>query len=221
MFVIFGTKEELSIIKSKFRKSSCNYCNVNIKVMILKKSWWTCVGKKIGKVAALFPVMYLAGGTCVTFIITGGGTMQQFYHTICPKDTCHGHPLGSVEWFLVFTCIAILIAQLPNLNSIAGVSLVGAIAAVSYCTLFWVLSVKKGRPAQVSYSPSLAEDGDSAVAKIAAAMNAVGTVVFAFRGHNVLLEIQASFLLLRSYTYLFFLFEFFVGRLTFSIVLCS
>ncbi|CAJ2679707.1 unnamed protein product [Trifolium pratense] len=152
-------------------------------------------GERLGKLAALFPVMYLSGGTCVTLIITGGGTMKQLFKILCENDngvqTCSAHSLSGVEWFLVFTCAAILIAQLPNLNSIATVSLVGAVIAISYCTLFWSLSVKKGRPMGVSYSTTLVSQ-ESSVVKISDIMNAIGIIVLAFRGHNVVLEIQGT-----------------------------
>ncbi|KAH1141223.1 hypothetical protein AAZX31_12G022200 [Glycine max] len=151
-------------------------------------------GKKLGKVGALFPVMYLSGGTCVMLIITGGGTMKQLFKTLCENDngkTCNAHALSGAEWFLVFTCVAILIAQLPNLNSMAMVSLVGAVTSITYCTLFWVLSVKKGKPNNVSYSSSLSQE-HTPVAKISDVLNAIGIIVLAFRGHNVLLEIQGT-----------------------------
>ena len=138
--------------------------------------------------------MYLSGGTCVMLIITGGGTMKQLFKTLCENDngkTCNAHALSGAEWFLVFTCVAILIAQLPNLNSMAMVSLVGAVTSITYCTLFWVLSVKKGKPNNVSYSSSLSQE-HTPVAKISDVLNAIGIIVLAFRGHNVLLEIQAS-----------------------------
>ncbi|XP_028777715.1 lysine histidine transporter-like 8 [Neltuma alba] len=152
-------------------------------------------GRRVGTAAALFPVMYLSGGSCVMLIITGGRTMQLFFNTICPKDECHAHPFSGVLWFLVFTSIAILIAQLtPSLNSVAGVSLVGAISAVTYCTLFWVLSLSKGRPTSVSYASSLSRPGHdhSAVSNISEIINSIGIIVLSFRGHNVMLEIQGT-----------------------------
>ncbi|KAL5055361.1 hypothetical protein RYX36_036043 [Vicia faba] len=151
-------------------------------------------GEKLGKVAALFPVMYLSGGSCVMFIITGGGTMKQLFKTLCENHngtTCDTHSPTGVEWFLVFTCLAILIAQLPNLNSMAAVSLVGAAVSISYCTLFWSLSVKKGRPVGVSYNTTLVQQEQTLV-KISDILNAIGIIVLAFRGHNVVLEIQGT-----------------------------
>ncbi|CAL0304323.1 unnamed protein product [Lupinus luteus] len=152
-------------------------------------------GRRLGKLVTLFPVMYLSGGNCVILIITGGGTMKLLFKTLCDNDhslTCNSHLLTGAEWFLVFTCLAILMAQLPNLNSVAYVSLIGGVSAITYCTLFWTLSVRNGRPTSVSYTTSLSKD-HSAVANITAIINAIGVIVVAFRGHNVMLEIQASY----------------------------
>lgn len=146
-------------------------------------------GSKLGKLLAIFPIMYLSGGSCALLIIIGGGAMELFFKTICDA-TCHAKSLSGVEWFLVFTCIAILIAQLPNLNSIAATSLIGAITGVGFCTLIWVLSITKGRPTGVSYSPS---DGvNSDMGKISRILNALGIIALVFRGHNVVLEIQGT-----------------------------
>ncbi|RYR22405.1 hypothetical protein Ahy_B03g067684 isoform B [Arachis hypogaea] len=145
-------------------------------------------GKKLGKVAALFPVSYLSGGTCVILIITGGGTLDLLFKTLCEKDNCTLHSLTGVQWYLIFTCIAILIAQLPNLNSMAAVSAVGSVAAIAYCTLFWAISVKTGKPNDdVSYSTTM---HGSNVAKANDVMNSIGIILLAFRGHNLILEIQ-------------------------------
>ena len=95
---------------------------------------------KLGKLLALFPVLYNSGGTCIILIIIGGRTMDLIFKTLCDRDAmCHAKSLTNTEWFLVFTCLAILIPQLPNLNSIAWVSLIGAITVVLYSTLIWAL----------------------------------------------------------------------------------
>ncbi|KAJ8762186.1 hypothetical protein K2173_007340 [Erythroxylum novogranatense] len=134
--------------------------------------------------------MYLSGGTCVTLIMIGGGTMKIFFQIVC-EDECNVKPLTTIEWYLVFTCLAILLAQLPNLNSIAGVSLIGAITAISYCTLIWVVSIIKGRPNGVSYDLP-PEEPKSEMAGPFNVLNALGIIAFAFRGHNVVLEIQGT-----------------------------
>ncbi|KAE8008852.1 hypothetical protein FH972_005325 [Carpinus fangiana] len=110
-------------------------------------------GDKLMKLLAGFPILYLSAGTCVALIIIGGSTSKMFFQIVCGATCAANQPLTTVEWYLVFTSAAVLLSQLPSLNSIAGVSLIGAITAVGYCTLIWVLSVAKGRLPSVSYNP--------------------------------------------------------------------
>ncbi|KAL6345431.1 hypothetical protein AAG906_015915 [Vitis piasezkii] len=145
-------------------------------------------GERLGNLLALFPIMYLSGGTCVALIIIGGSTSKTFYQIVCGA-TCTKVPLTTVEWYLVFTCAAVLLSQLPNLNSIAGVSLIGAVTAIGYCTSIWVVSVAEGRLPGVSYNP--VKEGTD-IEHIFSVLNALGIIAFAFRGHNLILEIQAT-----------------------------
>ncbi|KAK3029146.1 hypothetical protein RJ639_039701 [Escallonia herrerae] len=145
-------------------------------------------GEKVGSILATFPIMYLSGGTCVALIILGGSTLRSFFELMC-APSCTAKPLTPVEWSLVFTSAAVVLSQLPNLNSIAGVSLVGAVTAVGYCTLIWTVSVDKGRLPGVSYNPVKA---GSDTATFFSILNALGMIAFAFRGHNLILEIQAT-----------------------------
>ncbi|CAH9125958.1 unnamed protein product [Cuscuta epithymum] len=150
-------------------------------------------GERSAKVFAAFPIAYLSAGTCTTLIIIGGSTAKMLYQTICGGGACAStsEPLTTVEWYLVFTCAAVILSQLPNLNSIAGVSLVGALTAVAYCTLIWSVSVAKGRLPNVSYH-AIKRGGRTEIARIPDILNAIGIIAFAFRGHNLILEIQAT-----------------------------
>nr|GLL28397.1 lysine histidine transporter-like 8 [Ipomoea trifida] len=150
-------------------------------------------GGKMGKLAAIFPTMYLSGGACVLLIINGGGSLQLFYKTMCGGDPkCHDKGLTGAEWFLVFLCIAILIALFfPNLNSLAWVSLVGSLMGIAYCTILWTLSLTKGRPPQgVTYDPP--QLSTSKLDRFRDIANALALISLAFRGHNIILEIQGT-----------------------------
>ncbi|WCJ44328.1 Lysine histidine transporter-like 8 [Euphorbia peplus] len=150
----------------------------------------TAFGERLGKISSLIPTMYLSGGTCVTLIMIGGGTMKILFQIIC-QENCKMKGLSTIEWYIIFTCSAIILAQLPNLNSIAGVSLVGAVTAVSYSSLIWVVSILQARPIDISYDPPL-EYTKSDVASLFSILNALGIIAFAFRGHNLVLEIQGT-----------------------------
>ncbi|XP_030515522.1 lysine histidine transporter-like 8 [Rhodamnia argentea] len=145
-------------------------------------------GDRMGNIFAAFPIMYLSGGTCVALIIVGGSTSKLFFQILCGEG-CTSKPLTNVEWYLVFTCAAVVLAQLPNLNSIAGVSLIGAVTAICFCTIMWLVSVTNGRLDGVSYDPIKEEPN---MAWIFSILNAFGIIAFAFRGHNLTLEIQGT-----------------------------
>uniref|UniRef100_A0A803NQX1 Amino acid transporter transmembrane domain-containing protein n=1 Tax=Cannabis sativa TaxID=3483 RepID=A0A803NQX1_CANSA len=149
-------------------------------------------GPKAGKIMSIFPVMYLSGGTCAMMIITGGGTLKLFFQNICgdgPGLSCKAQSVSGVEWFLVFTCMAILLAQLPNLNSLTIISFVGAVTAIVYCTILWALPLGMDRPNEISYDPL---PTNSKMDKYGDVLNGIGIIILAFRGHNVILEIQAT-----------------------------
>ncbi|XP_038705705.1 uncharacterized protein LOC120001444 isoform X2 [Tripterygium wilfordii] len=128
------------------------------------------------------PKPLLRGGSCSMFVIIGGERPC----TVLPVDVfawvhLQHKPLAGAESFLVFICMAILLAQGPNLNSIAGFSFVGAITA---------LSIAEGRPSDVSHGPRKKPDSD--IEGHSNVLIAIGIIVLAFRGHNLALEIQAT-----------------------------
>jgi len=134
--------------------------------------------------------MYLSGGSCVALIMVAGRTLDILFLTLCGPN-CNVSPPTTVEWYLVFTCAAVVLAQLlPNLNSVAGVSLVGALTAVTYCTLVWVVPLRKGHPEGLSYGPVPV---GSEAARVCTILNAIGMIALSFRGHNLVLEIQVLF----------------------------
>ncbi|KAK1415418.1 hypothetical protein QVD17_31199 [Tagetes erecta] len=148
-------------------------------------------GPKLGKIFAIFPVMYLSGGTCVMFIITGGGTMKLLYQLLCDGYCSSKHPLTTTEWFLVFMCMAILVSLFcPNLHSVTLVSFLGSIMAVGYCTMLWIVFVAKGKVDDVVYDPS--EVVTTKSSQVRSIFYALGIIAVAFRGHNVVLEIQGT-----------------------------
>ncbi|KAG5018176.1 hypothetical protein JHK87_014031 [Glycine soja] len=67
----------------------------------------------------------------------------------------------------------------------------GAITAVSYCVLICIVSVVPGRLHHVSYEPRRGHS-ESEASMILSAWNALGIIAFAFRGHNLVLEIQGT-----------------------------
>eukprot|EP00249_Psilotum_nudum_P017490 c26347_g1_i1 orf=296-2095(-) len=145
-------------------------------------------GEKLGYGLAIFPLINLTAGFASGLVVIGGSSLKLFYKTVCGR-TCGASALSTTEWYLVFTLLSAVLAQLPNMNSIAGVSLVGAVTAMAYYTFVWALSVSYPRPPGVSFH-TIKESSNAAT--VFSILNALGIVAFAFRGHNLAPEIQAT-----------------------------
>ncbi|GAB4838592.1 hypothetical protein Ancab_028138 [Ancistrocladus abbreviatus] len=149
-------------------------------------------GPKLGKLLGLFPVMYLSGATCINAIILSGSIMKPLLLILCGDDhqQCNPRAVTVVEWHLVFIVAATLIScRLPNLNSVAWVSLSGAITAIVYCFFLWILPICKNRPLGLSHQPN---GGFHDTTEVMSIFSALGTIAFAFRGHNLVLEIEVQ-----------------------------
>lgn len=127
----------------------------------------------------------LSAGTATGLINVGGGAKKLFY------KSSSGSPevLTTVEWFVVFAVLAAILSIIPNLNSMAWVSFMGAVMAVAYCTLLWTLSISVPRPQGLSYH---IVKSTTSVDTTFSILNAVGIVAFAFRGHNLVPDIQVK-----------------------------
>jgi amino acid permease len=96
--------------------------------------------------------------------------------------------MKTTYFIMIFASVHFVLAHLPNFNSIAGISLAAAIMSLSYSTIAWVASLKKGVQHDVAY-------GYKATTSPGTVFNffsALGDVAFAYAGHNVVLEIQAT-----------------------------
>lgn len=137
---------------------------------------------RLGKLLGIFPVMYLSGGACAILVITGGKTINQLLLIMSENDT---EPLTTVQCFLIFSILAVVMSQFPNMNSLFGISLVGSLMAVAYSTAVWTLPLANERnhhQNNVSYTTN-----DTSFENI---INAIGMIAMAFRGNNLVLEIQ-------------------------------
>ncbi|XP_021752945.1 lysine histidine transporter-like 8 [Chenopodium quinoa] len=148
-------------------------------------------GPKLAKWLCMIPILYLSGGTCTLLVITGGSTLKLLYELIfsessnCPKN------LSTNEWFLIFVCLAFLLAQHPNLNSLVWVSLLGTIASIVLISLLWITSIAKGRVENVSYNPIFEELEDN-LSRFLSTFSAMEMIALSFQGHNLVLEIQGT-----------------------------
>lgn len=141
-------------------------------------------GEKLGLWIVVPQQLMVEVGVNILYSVTGGKCLKKFHDTVCPscKD------MKTTYFILIFSSVQFILSHLPSFNSITGVSLAAAVMSLSYSTIAWVACVHKGVQPDIDYSPR----ASTKTGTVFQFFGALGDVAFAFAGHNVVLEIQAS-----------------------------
>ncbi|KAH9549764.1 hypothetical protein CY35_10G036700 [Sphagnum magellanicum] len=154
----------------------------------------------------------------ILYMVVGGQALQNIYNMNCSHD-CPLSNLGenpyrrTYIWILVFASVYFLLVQLPTLSSLSKISLAAAIMSIGYSTIAWIVPVAfhhqhnpmiNGINGLVSvthrhhlpYYYRTTRGGEfhhtDTGTYVLSIFNALSTVAFAYAGHNVSLEIQAT-----------------------------
>ncbi|XLR68435.1 hypothetical protein S83_019107 [Arachis hypogaea] len=141
-------------------------------------------GEKLGLWIVLPQQLLVEVGTCIVYMVTGGKSIKKVHETFCPECM----PIKTSYWIMVFASINFVLAQLPNFNSISAISPGVAVMSLTYSFIAWGASIKKGITPDVSYNVKMKSTSDG----VLNFFSALGDVAFAYAGHNVVLEIQAT-----------------------------
>ncbi|KAK2403980.1 hypothetical protein P8452_09815 [Trifolium repens] len=141
-------------------------------------------GPKLGPWIVLPQQLIVQVGCDVVYMVIGGKCLKNFVEIACTNCT----PIRQSYWIMIFGGIHFFLSQLPNFNSVAGVSLAAAVMSLSYSTIAWVACLSRGRIDNVSYAYKPISKTDL----LFRIFNALGQISFAFAGHAVTLEIQAT-----------------------------
>ncbi|XP_072950211.1 lysine histidine transporter 1 [Typha angustifolia] len=141
-------------------------------------------GDKLGLWIVVPQQLVVEVGVDIVYMVTGGKSLKKLHDVVCPD--CKSIKLS--YFIVIFASVHFVLSQLPNFNSISGVSLAAAVMSLSYSTIAWTTSVSKGKQPHVDYG-SMASTTSGAVFDF---FSALGDVAFAYAGHNVVLEIQAT-----------------------------
>ncbi|KAE8688172.1 Lysine histidine transporter-like 1 [Hibiscus syriacus] len=120
----------------------------------------------------------------IVYMVTGGQSLKKFHDLVCPNCP----KIRQTYFIMIFASVHFVLSHLPNFNSISGVSLAAAVMSLSYSTIAWVASVAKGAQPDVDYSYK----DPSTSGKVFEFLAGLGEIGFAYAGHNVVLEIQAT-----------------------------
>ncbi|KAK6116579.1 hypothetical protein DH2020_049685 [Rehmannia glutinosa] len=141
-------------------------------------------GDKLGLYIVVPQQVIVEVSTCIIYMVTGGKSLKKFHETVCPS-------CGEIKltlFILIFASIHFVLSHLPNFNSISVVSLAAAVMSLTYSIIAWTAALGKGVRPGVSYALS----GSNRSANVFNFFNAMGDIAFAYAGHNVVLEIQAT-----------------------------
>ncbi|XP_030441985.2 lysine histidine transporter 1-like [Syzygium oleosum] len=141
-------------------------------------------GEKLGLYIVVPQQLVVEVGVDIVYMVTGGKSLQKIYNLAQPN----GKPLKTTYFIMIFASCHFVLAHLPNFNAISMVSLAAAVMSLSYSTIAWAASVHKGIEKNVEYGSR----ASTTPAKVFNFLSALGDVAFAYAGHNVVLEIQAT-----------------------------
>ncbi|KAI3748120.1 hypothetical protein L6452_11005 [Arctium lappa] len=141
-------------------------------------------GEKLGLYIVVPQQLIVEVGVNIVYMVTGGKSLKKFHDLVC--EDCKDIKL--TYFIMIFASVHFVLSHLPNFNSIAGVSLAAAVMSLSYSTIAWSASVKKGVQPDVQYGYK----AKTTIGAVFNFFNALGEIAFAYAGHNVVLEIQAT-----------------------------
>ncbi|PON64782.1 Amino acid transporter, transmembrane domain containing protein [Parasponia andersonii] len=141
-------------------------------------------GERLGLWIVVPQQLIVEVGVNIVYMVTGGKSLKKFHDTVCPD--CRD--IKTSYFILIFACVHFVLSHLPNFNSISGVSVAAAVMSLSYSTIAWVASLEKGVKPNVDYSYK----GENRADTTLSFFSGLGEVAFAYAGHNVVLEIQAT-----------------------------
>ncbi|KAG8476963.1 hypothetical protein CXB51_030212 [Gossypium anomalum] len=171
-------------------------------------------GEKLGLWVVVPLQLMCEVGVDIVYVVTGGTSMKKIYNTLYPD----GKEIRSTWFYVAFGALHFFLSHLPSFNSITAISFFAALMSLRYMilqhymlsvglcssaltgnlalrpcgfvysTIAWVASVRKGVQPTVSYGPRSA----TPKAQVFDFFSGLGDVAFAFAGHNVVLEIQAT-----------------------------
>ncbi|KAJ8768083.1 hypothetical protein K2173_021023 [Erythroxylum novogranatense] len=141
-------------------------------------------GEKLGLYIVVPQQLIVEVSVGIIYMVTGGKSLKKFHDLVC-KD-CKDIKLSF--FIMIFASVHFVLSHLPNFNSIAGVSLAAAVMSLSYSTIAWSAAIHRGVQSDVQYGYK----AKTTVGTVFNFFNGMGQVAFAYAGHNVVLEIQAT-----------------------------
>ncbi|KAL0049119.1 hypothetical protein WJX82_006971 [Trebouxia sp. C0006] len=145
----------------------------------------------LGLPSAMVYLQWPAGITImlVAWIATIYGLWQLIeLHEIKGRRFNRYHELGQYALGPRLGLWTMLLSMVPNFHKLSAISLLAAVMSISYSTIAIGVSAHAGRQPGAEYNLN----GFTKAEGVFGIFNALGTIAFAYGGHNVVLEIQST-----------------------------
>eukprot|EP00246_Nothoceros_aenigmaticus_P015309 TRINITY_DN628_c0_g1_i1.p1 TRINITY_DN628_c0_g1~~TRINITY_DN628_c0_g1_i1.p1 ORF type:complete len:520 (-),score=43.81 TRINITY_DN628_c0_g1_i1:85-1644(-) len=146
-------------------------------------------GKKGMRLVAIMQLVVFVG-VSITYMLTGGLSLMNVYElTRCYSSNKYCAPITQkpVVWIAVFSSAQYLLSQRRGFKALFYLSLVAAVMSLSYSGIIFGATLAVPHP-----SPPPPPHNGTKSMDVWNAFTALGTVAFAYAGHNVVLDIQSS-----------------------------
>ncbi|GMY07895.1 lysine histidine transporter-like 5 [Fagus crenata] len=142
-------------------------------------------GPKLGYWIVMPQQLCVQMASTIVYSVTGGKSLKKFFDLMIPSMV----DIRLTYFILIFSCLQLFISQTPNFNSLKAVSLLAAVMSFSYSIVASITSTIRG----IDHHPATYRVRSHTMAsQIFDIFNGLGTIAFAFAGHSVVLEIQAT-----------------------------
>ncbi|XP_078171012.1 lysine histidine transporter 2-like [Carex rostrata] len=141
-------------------------------------------GEKLGLWIVVPQQLIVEVGTNIVYMVTGGRSLKKFMELVKPNEK----PIRLSYFIMIFGTCHLFLSQCPNFNSISLVSFAAAVMSLTYSTIGWTAALGRGKEPDVDYSYRSTKTSTN----VFGFLGGLGEVAFAYAGHNVVLEIQAT-----------------------------
>lgn len=146
-------------------------------------------GPKLGYWTIMPLQLTVQVASTIVYTVTGGKSLKKSADLVFPDVF---NKIRETYFILFFTVFQLVMSQSPNFNSLKGVSLLAAVMSFGYSMVACVASFIKGKSDHHFHQVTYGVRSHTTAGRTFDALNGIGTIAFAFAGHSVVLEIQAT-----------------------------
>jgi amino acid permease len=133
------------------------------------------------------PLAAIQLGLAVTYTVTGAKSMQIIEELFTEREA------SLTKYIFIFGLCEAFLSQIPDFTHLWWVSIVGAVMSLCYSLLAGFLAIHASRDLDVDPATKYsARDEDDVDGFWRGVFTSLGAITFAYGGHSVLLEIQAT-----------------------------